>query len=152
MKFKDNIFYKVVDDLKEKTNNFKAKKIEYGIESTTYSYDFDIGVTIVSARLLDLILSKNEDYVEIELDIAVSDYNLKNHYSPNEAYKVLRNVEVDDLVSISFTKDLATRYFSDTFYFYQEGNEIECVSTFYDKQKEEDPQKYDYWDMHDDLD
>lgn len=28
MKFKDNIFYKVVDDLKEKTNNFKAKKIK----------------------------------------------------------------------------------------------------------------------------
>lgn len=137
MKFKDNIFYKVVDDLKEKTNNFKAKKIEYGIESTTYSYDFDIGVTIVSARLLDLILSKNEDYVEIELDIDVFDYNLKNHYSPNEAYKVLRNVEVDDLVSISFTKlGQATRHSNDTFYFYQGQNEVECVSTFYDK---EDP-------------
>lgn len=151
MKFKDNIFYKVVDELKEKSNNFKAKAVEHEIESTKYLYDFDIGVTIVAARLLNLILSKNEDYVEIELDIAVLDYKLKNHYSPNEAFKVLRDTEVDDLVSISFTKDLETRYFNDTFYFYQGQNEIECVSTFYDKQKEEDPQKYDYWDMHDDL-
>lgn len=134
MKFKDNIFYKVVDELKEKSNNFEAKKIEYGVESTTYCYNFNEGLAIVAARLLELNLNNTIDLdVDIELDVDVFDYKLKDHYSPNEAFEILKDVEVNDLVSISFTRDLATRYFDDTFYFYQGQNEIECVSTLYDK-------------------
>lgn len=135
MEFKNNIFYKVCNELKEKSNNFKAKKIEYGVESTTYYYNFNEGLAIVATRLLELNLNNTIDLdVDIELDFA--DFESNRVHSPDEAFEILKDVEVDDLVSISFTKDLETRYFNDTFYFHQGQNEIECVSTFYDK---EDP-------------
>lgn len=162
MKFKDNIFYKAVAELKEKNNNFKPKRKETDFECTRCFYDFDIGMAIVAARLLELILNNNRDYVAIELDINVFDDKIRNNYSPNEAFEALKDIEVNDLGKISFTKDLGNTYFSDTFFFNPEKGEVECLETYHDTSEDPDEEEelygsycydpYFKYDMHDDLD
>lgn len=141
MKFKDNIFYKAVAELKEKSNNFKPKGVEYDYESKSYFYDFDIGVSLILAKLLDLGLTDNQDCVSFEF--IFDDYEPKNkaYNSPSEALEMLKNREINDLKMIFFVRDYENMYFTDTFHFHTEKGLIECYSTY--RNKEEDPDKED---------
>lgn len=137
MKFKDNIFYKAYE-VKEKSNNFECKRVEEdGFKCKEYFYDFDIGVSMILARLLELNLNDNRDYVKIEVDFKGDDdldYETRNKaYSPNEAFELLKDMEVKDLKKISFIRDYTTTYYSDSFYLEPDNDEVSCFSSEYDE-------------------
>lgn len=140
MKFKDNAFYKAVAELKEKNNNLKPKKIE---DDEKYFYDFDIGVSLVLANLLKLSLNNDRYSVEIELDFA--DFESNRVHSPDEAFELLKNREIKDLVSISIKIDYEIWDSYEKFYFYPEKNEIELFSTYNYKDYEEEEDPYDIY-------
>lgn len=144
MKFKDNAFYKAINELKEK-NDFKPKKVEFGLETKICSYDYDIGVQLVLAKLFYLNLTYNQDCVCAEF--FSNNFVLRNkvYYSPSEVFKILEDREIKDLRRISFVRDYENMYSNETFYFEPEKNEIELFSTYNYKDYEEEEDPYDIY-------
>lgn len=140
MKFKDNTFYKAINELKEK-NDFKPKKVEFGLETKICSYDYDIGVQLVLAKLFYLNLTYNQDCVCAEF--FSNNFVLRNkvYYSPSEVFKILEDREIKDLRRISFVRDYENMYSNETFYFEPEKGLVECFIAYYGK--EEDPKEDD---------
>ena len=125
MKFKENIFYKAIAELKN--NDFEPKAVEYGAESKSCFYNFNVGVSLILAKLLYLNATDNKDCVGIEFFDGYEPSD-KMYNSPSEVLETFKNREIEDLKLITFIQDYETMYFTDTFHFHTEKGLIECYS------------------------
>lgn len=100
-------------------------------------------MSLVLANLLKLSLNNDRYSVEIELDFA--DFESNRVHSPDEAFELLKNREIKDLVSISIKIDYEIWDSYEKFYFEPEKNEIELFSTYNYKDYEEEEDPYDIY-------